>query len=43
MRMTVRDMQEMKDSAQRIPVLTAYDYTWAKLLEAAGRQVHARR
>ena len=36
MRMTVRDMQEMKDSAQRIPVLTAYDYTWAKLLEAAG-------
>ena len=36
MRMTVRDMQEMKDSAQKIPVLTAYDYTWAKLLEAAG-------
>ena len=36
MRMTVRDMQEMKDSSQRIPVLTAYDYTWAKLLEAAG-------
>ena len=36
MRMTVRDMQEMKDSAQRIPVLTAYDYTSAKLLEAAG-------
>ena len=34
--MTVRDMQEMKDSAQRVPVLTAYDYTWAKLLEAAG-------
>ena len=36
MRMTVRDMQEMKDSAQRIPVLTAYDYMSAKLLEAAG-------
>ncbi len=36
MRLTVRDMQEMKDSAQRVPVLTAYDYTWAKLLEAAG-------
>ena len=34
--MTVRDMQEMKDSAQKIAVLTAYDYTWAKLLEAAG-------
>ena len=36
MRMTVRDMQEMKDTDQRIPVLTAYDYAWAKLLEAAG-------
>ena len=36
MRLTVRDMQEMKDSTQRVPVLTAYDYTWAKLLEAAG-------
>ena len=36
MRLTVRDMQEMKDSAQKIAVLTAYDYTWAKLLEAAG-------
>ena len=36
MRMTVRDMQEMKDTNQRIPVLTAYDYAWAKLLEAAG-------
>ena len=36
MRMTVRDMQEMKDTNQRIPVLTAYDYAWAKLLETAG-------
>ena len=36
MRMTVRDMQEMKDTDQRVPVLTAYDYAWAKLLEAAG-------
>ena len=36
MRLTVRDMQEIKDSAQKIAVLTAYDYTWAKLLEAAG-------
>ena len=36
MRMTVRDMQEMKDTGQKVPVLTAYDYAWAKLLEAAG-------
>ncbi len=36
MRVTVRDMQQMKDRAEKIPLLTAYDHTWAKLLEAAG-------
>ena len=36
MRLTVQDIQEMKAQGEKIPMLTAYDYSWAKLLEAAG-------
>ena len=36
MRVTVQDIQEMKGLGEKIPMLTAYDYSWAKLLEAAG-------
>ncbi|MFN3974268.1 MAG: 3-methyl-2-oxobutanoate hydroxymethyltransferase [Dehalococcoidia bacterium] len=36
MRLTIRDIQEMKRRGERIPMLTAYDYTTAKLLDEAG-------
>lgn len=36
MRFTIRDMQAMKDRGEIIPVLTAYDYTSARLVEQAG-------
>lgn len=36
MRTSILDIQKMKVSGQRIPVLTAYDATSAKLVEAAG-------
>ena len=36
MRLTVQDLQEMKARAEKIPMLTAYDYVSAKLLEKAG-------
>lgn len=36
MRLTVRDIQKMKDKGERIPMLTAYDATSARLSEAAG-------
>ena len=36
MRYTINDIKEMKLKGQRIPVLTAYDYPTAKLLDQAG-------
>ncbi len=36
MRLTVRDIQKMKDSGEPIAMLTAYDATSARLSEAAG-------
>ena len=36
MRLTIRDIQEMKDKGQKIPTMTAYDYTSAKILDEAG-------
>ena len=36
MRVTINDLLEMKRRGDKIPMLTAYDYTSAQLLEAAG-------
>lgn len=36
MRLTIRDLQKMKASGERIAMLTAYDATSARLSEAAG-------
>lgn len=36
MRTTVADIKEMKRSAERIPMLTAYDYPTAKILDGLG-------
>ena len=36
MRVTIRDIRLMKRRGERIPMLTAYDYTSARLVEAAG-------
>jgi 3-methyl-2-oxobutanoate hydroxymethyltransferase len=36
MRVTISDLLEMKGRGEKIPILTAYDYTSAQLLEAAG-------
>jgi len=35
-RITVRDVAKMKASGERIPMITAYDYTAARLADAAG-------
>lgn len=36
MRVTIRNLQEMKDSGEKIAMLTAYDYPTARLLDKAG-------
>ena len=36
MRVTIRDLAEMKGRGEKIPIITAYDYTSAKILEEAG-------
>ncbi|MBI2305439.1 MAG: 3-methyl-2-oxobutanoate hydroxymethyltransferase [Chloroflexi bacterium] len=36
MRVTVSQIKEMKERGERIPMLTAYDYTTARLLDEAG-------
>ena len=36
MRITIRAIQEMKKRGEKIPMLTAYDYASARLLEEAG-------
>ena len=36
MRTTILTIQKMKDSGQRIPMITAYDASAARLVEAAG-------
>jgi 3-methyl-2-oxobutanoate hydroxymethyltransferase len=38
-RVTIKEIQDMKRRGEKIPVLTAYDYTTAKLVEDAGIQV----
>ena len=35
-RVSIRDIQDMKSQGQKIPVVTAYDYTSAQIAEAAG-------
>ena len=35
MRTTVQNIQDMKQRGERIPMLTAYDYTTAQLVDAA--------
>ena len=36
MRVTIRDLREMKGRGEKIPMITAYDYTAAQLVERAG-------
>ena len=36
MRITIQDIQTMKEHGERIPMLTAYDYTTAQMIDAAG-------
>ena len=36
MRVTIRDLLEMKRRGEKIPMITAYDYTAAQLVERAG-------
>ncbi len=36
MRTTILDIQKMKDRGERIPVITAYDYTSAQIADRAG-------
>ena len=36
MRITIGDLREMKRRGEKIPMLTAYDYSTAKLVDAAG-------
>ncbi|MCH7744905.1 MAG: 3-methyl-2-oxobutanoate hydroxymethyltransferase [Chloroflexi bacterium] len=36
MRVTIRDLKDMKCRGERIPMITAYDYTSAKIVEEAG-------
>ena len=36
MRVTIRELKGMKRRGEKIPIMTAYDYTSARILEAAG-------
>ena len=36
MRVTIKEIQDMKRRGEKIPVLTAYDYTTARILDDAG-------
>ena len=36
MRVTIRDLKRMKRRGEKIPMITAYDYTSAQLVERAG-------
>ena len=36
MRVTIRDLRRMKRNGEKIPMITAYDYTSAQLVEQAG-------
>ena len=36
MRVTIRELKEMKSRGEKVPMLTAYDYTSAKILDGAG-------
>ena len=36
MRVTITDIKEMKQRKEKIPMLTAYDYVTAKMVEEAG-------
>ena len=36
MRVTIRDLRDMKSRGERIPMITAYDYTAAMIVEQAG-------
>ena len=36
MRVTIIDIKEMKQKKEKIPMLTAYDYVTAKMVDEAG-------
>ena len=36
MRVTISDIKEMKSRGEKIPMITAYDYTSARIVDAAG-------
>ena len=36
MRVTIREIQQLKERGEKVPMVTAYDYTSAKLVEEAG-------
>ena len=36
MRVTIRELKEMKKGGEKVPMLTAYDYTSARIVEGAG-------
>ena len=38
-KVTTRRLQEMKDKGEKIAMLTAYDYSMAKLIDEAGMDV----
>ena len=40
MRVTISDIKKMKTEGQKISMVTAYDYTSAKILDKAGVPIH---
>lgn len=43
MKQTVQTLQAMKERGEKIAMLTCYDYTMAKLMDAAGTDMAAGR
>ena len=39
MRVTISDLKEMKANGEKIPMITAYDYTSARIVDTAGLPV----
>ena len=40
-RITVKSLTEMKNRGEKISMLTAYDYTMAKIVDGAGIECHS--
>ena len=36
MRLTISDIQDLKTKGEKIPTITAYDYTSARIVDSAG-------